>query len=67
MNRKITLTTNKIGQKQWATLILELNHMSKAWKRYGVQITIKAPRSEKIIKWGNRSNDERDIRPEIHP
>ena len=66
MNRKITLTTNKIGQKQWATLILELNNMSKSWKRYGVQITIKAPRSEKIIKWGNRSNDERDIRPEIH-
>ena len=65
MTRKITLTTNDIGQRQWATLILELNHMSKAWKRYGVQITIKAPRSEKIIKWGNRSNDERNIQPEI--
>ena len=66
MTRKITLTTNDIGQRQWATLILELNNMSKAWKRYGVQINIKAPRSEKIIKWGNRSNDERDIRPEVH-
>ena len=66
MTRKITLTTNDIGQRQWATLILELNNMSKAWKRYGVQINIKAPRSDRIIKWGNRSNDERDIRPEIH-
>ena len=66
MTRKITLTTNDIGQRQWATLILELNNMSKAWKRYGVQINMKAPRSEKIIKWGNRSNDERDIRPEVH-
>ena len=65
MNRKITLTTNNIGQRQWATLILELNTMSKAWRRYGVQITIKAPRSENIIKWGNRSRDEGDIRPEI--
>ena len=66
MTRKITLTTNDIGQRQWATLILELNNMSKAWKRYGVQINIKAPRSDRIIKWGNRNNNEGDIRPEIH-
>ena len=63
MSRKITLTTNDIGQRQWATLILELNHMSKAWKRYGVQINIKAPRSDRIIKWGNKSNDEKTVRP----
>ena len=67
MSRKITLNITGESQKQYSTLVLELNNMSKAWKRYGVQITIKAPRSEKIIKWGNRSNDERDIRPEIHP
>ena len=66
MIRKITLTTNKIGQRQWATLILELNNMSKAWKRYGVKINIKAPRSDRIIKWGNKRNDERDIRSEVH-
>ena len=66
MSRKITLTTNNINQRQWATLILELNNMSKAWKRYGVQINIKAPRSDRIIKWGNRNNNEGDIRPEIH-
>jgi|TARA_R100000687_G_C6426445_1_gene153552 hypothetical protein len=66
MSRKITLTTNNISHKQWATLILELNVMSKTWRRYGVNIKIKAPRSEKIIKWGNRSHDEGDIQPEIH-
>jgi len=66
MSRKITLTTNNISHKQWATLILELNLMSKTWRRYGVNIKIKAPRSENIIKWGNRNNDEGDIRPEIH-
>ena len=66
MSRKITLTTNDIGQRQWATLILELNNMSKAWKRYGVTINIKAPRADRIIKWGNKRNDERDIRPEVH-
>jgi len=66
MSRKITITTNDIGNRQWATLILELNNMSKSWKRFGVNIKIKAPRAENIIRWGNRNNDERDIRPEIH-
>ena len=44
--------------------------MSKAWKRFGVNMKINASQSERIIKWGNKSNDERndegDIRPEIH-
>jgi len=70
MSRKITLTTNDINQRQWSTLILELNSMSKSWKRFGVDIKINAMNSERIIKWGNKSNDERnderDIRPEIH-
>ena len=66
MTRKITLTTNDINQRQWSTLILELNSMSKAWKRYGVNIKINALRSGRIIQWGNKRNDERDIRPEIH-
>ena len=41
MSRKITLTTNAINQRQWSTLILELNSMSKAWKRFGVDIKVK--------------------------
>jgi len=40
--------------------------MSKSWKRFGVDIKINGMNSERIIKWGNRSNDERDIRPEVH-
>jgi hypothetical protein len=70
MSRKITLTTGDINQRQWSTLILELNSMSKSWKRFGVDIKLNAMNSERIIKWGNKSNDERnderDIRPEIH-
>jgi len=70
MNRKITLTTNDINQRQWSTLILELNSMAKSWKRFGVKIKINATNSDRIIKWGNKTNDERnderDIRPEIH-
>ena len=64
MSRKITLTTNDINQRQWSTLILELNSMSKSWKRFGVDIKISALNAERIIKWGNKSHDERDIRPE---
>ena len=70
MSRKITLTTRNINQRQWSTLILELNSMSKSWKRFGVKIKINATNSDRIIKWGNKTNDERnderDIRPEIH-
>ena len=61
--RKITLTTNAISQRQWSTLILELNSMSKAWKRFGVDIKVNAVNAERIIKWGNKSNGD-DIRSE---
>ena len=60
MNRKITLTTNDISQRQWSTLILELNSMSKSSKRFGVEIKINGKNSERIIKWGNKSNDDKD-------
>jgi len=64
MSRKITLTTNAISQRQWSTLILELNSMSKSWKRFGVDIKVSALNAERIIKWGNKSHDEGDIRSE---
>ena len=63
MSRKITLSTNNIGHRQWATLILELNSMSKSWKRFGVDIKVNAVNAERIIKWGNKRNDD-DIRSE---
>ena len=64
MNRKITLTTNDISQRQWSTLILELNSMSKAWKRFGVDIKLNAADAERIIKWGNNSHEDDNIRSE---
>ena len=63
MTRKITLTTNDISQRQWSTLILELNSISKSWKRFGVEIKINGRNSERIIKWGNKSNNEKDGSP----
>ena len=64
MSRKITLTTNAINQRQWSTLILELNSMSKSWKRFGVDIKVNALNAERIIKWGNKSHNEGDIQSE---
>ena len=66
MSRKITLNITGESKKQYSTLVLELNNMSKAWKKFGVTIKINSPSSEKIIRWGNRRHDERNIQPEIH-
>jgi|TARA_R100001460_G_scaffold24955_1_gene50129 hypothetical protein len=50
----ITLKTENISQKQWVNLLLELNLMKKAWKPYGVDITIQAPGIKKTILWGTK-------------
>ena len=65
MSRKITLNITGESQKQYSTLVLELNNMSKAWRPYGVNIKINSPNSEKIIRWGNRRHDERNIQSQI--
>ena len=64
MNRKITLTTNDISQRQWSTLILELNSISKSWKRFGVDIKVSALNAERIIKWGNKNHEDDHHRSE---
>ena len=73
----ITIKPKGISQKQWASFLLELNLMKKAWRPYGVDVEIKAPGLKNIIKWGttinndtkrNRRNSktvEQDERPEV--
>ena len=73
----ITIKPKGISQKQWASFLLELNLMKKAWRSYGVDVEIKAPGLKNIIKWGttinndtkrNRRNSktvEEDERPEV--
>ena len=62
--RKITLKTKGLSTKQYSTLVLELNGMSKSWRKFGATINIEADGAERIINWGNKSHD--DIRSEIH-
>ena len=50
--KTITINVKGTSQSQWSTFILELNLMKKAWKRYGVSATLKAPSINKIITLG---------------
>ena len=45
-------------------LIRILSEQMLKRKRLGVDIKVNALNAERIIKWGNKSHDERDIRPE---
>ena len=65
MTRKITLNITGESHKQYPVLVLELNNMSKAWKRFGVNIEVNSPSSTKIIRWGSKRYDERNIQPEV--
>ena len=43
-----------ISNKQYSIFLLELNIMKKAWKPYGVDVDISAPRFKKIVTWGTK-------------
>ena len=51
----ITIKVNGASQGQWSNLLLELNLMRKAWKGYGVDISLKAPGIRSVIEWGDQS------------
>ena len=50
--KTVTIHVEGASQSQWSTFLLELNLMKKAWKRYGVNATLKAPSINKIIALG---------------
>ena len=62
--RKITLNIKGGITNQYSTLVLELNNMAKSWSKYGV--TISLLNQERIINWGNRKHNDKDIPAEIH-
>ena len=55
--KKITLKVNGITQRQWSSLLLELNIMKKAWKPFGVDIDMSAPGLKAIINLGTKTNE----------
>ena len=62
--KKVSITAKKISQKQWSTLILELNLMRKAWQPFA-ELTIHAPKVNSIIGRGTSNKSlppyERDL------
>ena len=60
--KKATITAKGASTKQWSDLILELNLMKKAWRRYGVTLDIQSPGINKIISWGTRRYDAKENR-----
>lgn len=56
-DKNITIEVNGASQGQWSNLLLEFNLMKKAWKSYGVDITLKAPGLKSTIEWGTKISE----------
>ena len=55
--KKITIVGKDITQKQWTNLVLELNLIKKAWKKYA-EIELQGTGIKKIISFGTRVGGE---------
>jgi len=56
--KEVHIKVSNISQKQWANLLLELNLVKSAWKRFGPDLRIKAKNFDKIVKWGKKTHGE---------
>ena len=50
--KQVTLKVSNCSGPQWATLLLELNLVSKNWKRFGPRIELQAPSVKRILDQG---------------
>jgi len=50
--KEIKIQVSNISTGQWSTLLLELNSMSKSWKRFGPDIKLQAASIDRIIAAG---------------
>ncbi len=58
MSKEINIKVSNISKKQWPLLLVELNLVAKAWKKYGPIMNIKAKNFDKIIKWGKKKHGD---------
>jgi hypothetical protein len=56
--KKLTISSKNITQKQWSNLILELNLIKKEWNKYA-KLDIQAPGIKKILAWGTANYDSK--------
>ena len=55
-DKVITIKPKGITKKQWSILLLELNLIKQAWKRYGVDMQLSAPGLKRIVDWGTKKH-----------
>tara|TARA_R100000541_G_scaffold18301_1_gene28082 strand:+ start:312 stop:506 length:195 start_codon:yes stop_codon:yes gene_type:complete len=58
--KKLTISSKDMTQKQWSNLILELNLIKKAWSSYAT-IELQGSGVRKIIAHGTRNFDSKVI------
>jgi len=56
--KKLTISSKDMTQKQWSNLILELNLIKKEWHKYA-KLEIQAPGIKKIVAWGTSNYDSK--------
>ena len=56
--KKLTISSKNITQKQWSNLILELNLIKKSWSSYAT-IELQGAGVRKIIAHGTRNFDSK--------
>ena len=56
--KEVSIKVSNISNKQWASLLLELNLVKSSWKRFGPKMNIKAKNLDKIEKWGTKTQGE---------
>ena len=61
--KKLTITSKDISQKQWSNLVLELNLIKKAWSSYAT-IELQGSGVRKIIAHGTRNFDSKVLHEE---
>ena len=56
--KKITITSKDISQKQFSNLLLELNLIKKQWNKFA-KLEIQAPGIKRILAWGTTNYDSK--------
>ena len=57
--KKLTIISKDITQKQWSNLVLELNLIKKTWSSYAT-LELQGPGIKKIIAHGTRNFDTKE-------
>ena len=56
--KEVHIKVSNISHKQWINLLLELNLVKSAWRRFGPDLNIKAKNFDRIVKWGRKAHGE---------